>query len=61
MYTQAVFKLRAPLSGGLSIYMGLSHDCNMILIGCFLIRILRGNKHNVCKPYAHAHLTIWLL
>ena len=60
MYTQAVFKLRAPLSGGLSIYMGLSHDCNMILIGCFLIRILEGTSIMYASPM-HMHILLYVI
>ena len=56
MYTQAVFKLRAPLLRGLSIYiyiyiyMGLPCDCNKIFIGCFLIRILEGTSIMYASP-----------
>ena len=62
MYTQAVFKLRAPLSRGLSIYiyMGLSSDCNKILIGCFLIRILEGTSIMYASPM-HMFILLYVI
>ena len=33
-----------PIERSIHIYMDLSHDCNEILIGCFLIWILQGTS-----------------
>ena len=45
-------KLRAtPIKRYIHIYISLSHNCDVNLIGCFHT----GNKHNVCKGCGHAH------
>ena len=61
MYVHSsIFKLRAPLSRGLSIYMGLSHVCNKILIGCFLIRILEGTSIMYASPL-HMRILLYVI
>ena len=39
-----------PTEQSIHIYMGLSHNCNKILIGCFLIRILEGTSIMYASP-----------
>ena len=39
-----------PIERSIHIYMGLSCDCNKILIGCFLIRILEGTSRMYASP-----------
>ena len=39
-----------PIERSIHIYMGFSHDCNKILIGCFLIRILEGTSIMYASP-----------
>ena len=40
----------SPIERSIHIYMGLSHDCNKILIGCVLIRILEGTSIMYASP-----------
>ena len=46
-----------PIKRSIHISMGLSHDCNKILIGCFLIRILEGTSIMYASP---VHMCILL-
>ena len=43
-----------PYQEVLSIYMSLSHDCTENLIGCFLIRILRGTSIIYASPACYS-------
>ena len=47
-----------PIERYIHIYMSLSHDCIKILIGFFPYSDFKWDKHNICKPCAHAHLTL---
>ena len=40
--------------------MGLSCDCNKILIGCFLIRILEGTSIMYASPM-HMHILLYVI
>ena len=46
-----------PYQEVLSIYMSLSHDCTENLIGCFLIRILKGTSIIYASP-AHYNVVL---
>ena len=46
-----------PIERSIHIYMDLSHDCNEILIGCFLIWILEGTSIMYASP---VHMCILL-
>ena len=49
-----------PIKRSIHIYMGLSHDCIKILIGCFLIRILEGTSMMYASPM-HMHILLYVI
>ena len=49
-----------PIERSIHIYMGLSCDCNKILIGCFLIRILEGTGIMYSSPM-HMHILLYII
>ena len=49
-----------PIERSIHIYMGLSRDCNQILIGCFLIRILEGTSIMYASPM-HMHILLYVI
>ena len=49
-----------PIERSIHICMGLSCDCNKILIGCFLIRILEGTSIMYASPM-HMHILLYVI
>ena len=49
-----------PIQRSIHIYMGLSCDCNQILVGCFLIRILEGTSIMYASPM-HMHILLYFI
>ena len=50
VHSRSIQVKSTPLKRSIHIYMGLSHDCNKILIGYFLIRILEGTNIMYASP-----------
>ena len=49
-----------PIKRSIHIYIGLSHDCNKILIGCFLIGILEGTSIMYASPM-HMYILLYII
>ena len=60
VYSSSIQIKSTPIKRSINIYMGLSRDCNKILIGCFLIRILEGTSIMYASPM-HMHILLYVI
>ena len=60
VHSSSIEVKNTPIKRSIYIYMGWSHDCNKILIGCFLIWILEGTSIMYASP-VHVCILLYII